>query len=243
MKRLDVRFDIIVDPLEHRRGRRCCQLEAYENGATRPISRLPHSSDVDDQRFVPGPRDVMPEHRLLTSPSRAMCVAKDTSRIPSRLELLRRASMVLATVQVGPVTETEGIRVSEQYLLEDVLLAPAKATRERRDVETLQCAKRALSDPARQCFEVGATMFREIEVHLVVVSNEQDRVLAILCLGYQIEDFVDVVPVSEQVTDEDELVHRSLPCVVEGSSERTRVAMHVTQDNDRRHDAARSEVR
>ena len=79
------------------------------------------------------------------------------------------------------------------------------------------------------------TPFEHVEIHAVVVADEEGCAILLLRFGDEIEDLVDVVAVREQVAKKHYPIDGPFAHLRERGAQSTRVAMHVADDGDRGH--------
>ena len=79
------------------------------------------------------------------------------------------------------------------------------------------------------------TPFDNVEIHAVVVADEEGCAVLLLRFGDEIEDLVDVVAVREQVAEKHDPIEGPFARLRERGTQSTRIAMHVADDCDRGH--------
>jgi hypothetical protein len=79
------------------------------------------------------------------------------------------------------------------------------------------------------------TPIDNVEIHAVMVADEQGCAILLLRFGNEIEDFVDVVAVRKQVAEKYDPIERSSACLRERGAQSARIAMYVADDSDRGH--------
>ncbi len=78
--------------------------------------------------------------------------------------------------------------------------------------------------------------FCQIEVHLIMIANQKDGTALLLRFGDQVQHLLDIVPVCEQVPNEDDVIDGARLRLGERCSQRASVAVDVADHDNGRHE-------